>query len=166
MGRVIIIKNADFSANSIRRAEFDELGKPVLIFNSITNSLSMVSANPNANIHYTLDGNVPTEESDIFRNSISINGSKIISAIAIVNDQATKVPDIQMTYIEETRRLQISSDIDGIIRYTTDGTVPDIGSAIYSDAIDVTSGLICKACAFDSTGNRITDVSSIEFTNG
>lgn len=164
MSRLLIIKNADFSANAIRCVEFDKLGKPILLFNSITNNLSMMSANPNANIHYTLDGNTPTGESDIFRNNIGINGSKIISAITIVNEEASKVPDLQITYIVETGRIQISSDIDGIIRYTTDGTVPDIDSDIYNDAINVTSGLFCKACVFDSSGNRITDVSSIKFT--
>ncbi|MDD3236019.1 MAG: chitobiase/beta-hexosaminidase C-terminal domain-containing protein, partial [Candidatus Cloacimonetes bacterium] len=127
-----------------------------------------ISANPsNANIYYTTDGTEPDESSALYAGAISITEITTLKAKAYL---ATWVPsnvasadyDLQVKAITSTpppnvftvtQFITLQTATPGtIIRFTTDGSVPGIGSSIYSGAIEVSSNTRIRAIAYKNDG--------------
>ncbi|PKN72012.1 MAG: hypothetical protein CVU50_08985 [Candidatus Cloacimonetes bacterium HGW-Cloacimonetes-3] len=121
----------------------------------------------NAEIHYTLDGSVPTLTSPIYTIPLYIDSNTTIHAIAlspgfIQSDQASESYQISEpaptpvfnpisgTYASSVSVSMICSHSGAIIRYTLDGTEPTSSSSPYSSPIYVESTTTIMAKAYES----------------
>lgn len=69
-----------------------------------TVTLAITTTEPNADIHYTLDGSLPTAASPIYTTPLSISSTKVVKAITISTD-----PEILPSFIEfETYFINVS----------------------------------------------------------
>jgi hypothetical protein len=127
----------------------------------------MYSATPGAIIRYTTDGSVPTATHGTtfdISSPVPVSASLTINAIAYVvggNSSAMAIGNYVITGTVETpvfslnsgayagtQYITISSTTPGAtIYYTTDGTVPNAGSNVYTGQITVTQSTTFKAIA-------------------
>ena len=127
-------------------------------------SVMMSSATPNAAIYYTTDGSAPSTSSNLYSGAITLTVTTTINAIAIANGSVqstvtsaayviasqTAPPNFTPaagTYVS-AQSVTLTDDTSGaVIYYTTNGTPPTHGSAIYSGPIAVSSTTTIKAVA-------------------
>ena len=131
-------------------------------FSYSDHQLSMACESPNAQIHYTTDGSMPTSESPIYTGPITMTYNAKVKAIALcdgmadsfiksfdVNDFETQTCTTPQ-FIYDGRKITMSSEIaNANIYYTEDGTTPTIENAqLYNgEKIDVKSLGSIKAIA-------------------
>lgn len=143
---------------------------PVFVPDSGTYSTAInvvLSTNtPNAVIHYTTDGSVPSDSSPTYTGAIPVSGSQMIRAITtapgyINSDESSATYTLILTpravapvfspvagtYTTALAVAITSTTPNRIIRYTLDGTDPTTSSPIYYGPISVTSDVTIKAFA-------------------
>ncbi len=128
-------------------------------------SVTITCATEGATIHYTTDGNDPTSSSTTYNSAISVGETTTIKAIAVKEGMTDSevasaeytiniTPDTVATptfspdagEYEESTSVTISCATDGAtIYYTTDGTLPIVGSSIYTSPITVHESTTIKA---------------------
>ncbi len=126
--------------------------------------VALSSATTGAAIYYTEDGNPPTTSSTKYTEPITVSSAETIKAIAVKSDMAdSEVMSESYTIMEHVAmptanpargavasgtKVSLSSSTTGaIIHYTTDGSTPTTGSAIYTGPITVSSAETIKAIA-------------------
>ncbi len=129
-------------------------------------NVNITSSTTGSTIHYTLDGTEPTEASTVYTTTIKISGTTTIKARAfkagmngsdtasatytINSSNTTAVPAFSPaggTY-NNSQNVKLTCSTNGaVIRYTTDGSVPNSSSTIYSGAISVAAATTIKAYA-------------------
>ena len=141
--------------------------------------VSLTSATPNARIHFTLNGSIPTRYSPLYTSSIYITGRTVISAIAYLDGMLESSPqnfifDIYQTVatpiaepsagsLGENRRITLFTPTeDASIRFTVDGSEPTVNSPLYLSPILVDSPMTIRARAFRS-GWLPSDVVTFSF---
>jgi len=133
-----------------------------------------ITSTDNSTIYYTIDGNVPSEKSLVYKEPIDLvnNGTTVIKAFAI-NEYGMVGQTQEWKYILElpvpsevsfsmeggvytdSIEFELSCDADAKIYYTIDGTVPNAKSLIYNAPLKVENGiLVVKAVAINSYGMR------------
>lgn len=137
----------------------------------------IVSATEGATIHYTTDGTTPNSTSPVYTGPLAIARTSVIKAYASKSglsdsDVATanyfiKLPvpvfSIPEGIHDSPQVLTLYSRIDGAtIRYTTDGSIPNNSSPIYSEPIQITQNTIIKAFAY-KTGTDNSDIATAEY---
>jgi hypothetical protein len=141
-------------------------------------SVTISCATSGASIHYTTNGNDPTESSTLYSGAISVNSTTTIIARAFksgynpseielatytINIQTVAIPSFYPTGGSYTsaQSVTISCSTSGAsIRYTTNGNDPTESSSLYSGAISVNSTTTIKARAFKSGYTPSSIVSS------
>lgn len=121
-------------------------------------------ATPNAVIYYTSDGTVPTNESTLYQNGVTVSTTQTLKAVAYA-EGFDPSPVFSLDVIIATERVgavsfsvaagtynsnqtvTLSSPAGTTIYYTTDGSTPTRSSTQYTEAISVSSTTTIKAIA-------------------
>ena len=146
-------------------------------------SVTISCATEGATIHYTTDGSEPTSSSTTYSSAISVGETTTIKAIAVKNGMTdSEVAAAEYTInipkdtvatptfspdageYEESTSVTISCATDGAtIYYTTDGTLPIVGSSIYTSPITVHESTTIKAIGVKE-GMTDSSVASATYT--
>lgn len=113
-------------------------------------------------LYYTLDGTVPTAESDLYEGPVTIETSCTLMAVAIKDDVVSAVaaavytlvqPDVVLSPSDATSEeavtvamTQAGSD-KAAIYYTTDGSDPTAESTLYTGPVTVEQSTVIRAVA-------------------
>ncbi len=126
--------------------------------------VSIGSATPDAVIHYTTDGSLPTESSPTFSDVVTIDQSETIRARAFkagvptshVSSASYSLYLFAPTFsphggtFNTPRPITITAADGATVRYTTDNTDPTESSPVYSGPVTLSAPTILKAKAFRS----------------
>ncbi len=128
-----------------------------------------LNASEPATIYYTIDGSQPDTNSTIYTGPVSVISSTELKFFAV--DSAGNVGSIMTeSYVIDTVppvvsteppaglynepvSVILSSNEPATIYYTTDGTLPTTGSAIYTDPLEISTDTELRFFAVDSVGN-------------
>ncbi len=130
-------------------------------------SVTMTTGTSGATIYYTTNGSVPSTGSASYTGAVTVGSNMTIKAIAVksglnnstVASETYTIAPLVATPTFSTapgtfttaQNITLSCTTSGAtIRYTTDGTTPDLTSPIYSSAIPVSSNTTIKAMAVKS----------------
>lgn len=139
----------------------------------------VLSAQPNATIHYTTDGSTPTAESTEYTEPIRITETTTFKAVAVLNGNVSAVSTrtltkeaspvvVQAPVIEgdtpfaSTTTVRIAAESGASIYYTTNGSTPDQSSTLYSAPFTLSATTTVKAVAF--LQNTLSPVTTKVFT--
>ncbi len=154
--------------------EIGQLPAPVLSItdeNVYLNASLTITADPIADVYYTLDGSKPTKESTLYTSPITITDDVTIKAIAIsegwqdsdVIKKSYKIYTTEKPYITKIKngdrmKVELKSETpNSTIYYTLDGTEPTKSSSIYKDAIMLSADTTIKAFAV-SENRKSSDI--------
>ena len=143
-------------------------------------TVALTDSTPNAVIHYTLNGTVPTAWSPVYTGPLMVTSSTEIQAIAIsagypqsavaggeyhiVSQTPTPVISPASGTYALGQSITISdSDATATIRYTTDGTVPNSHSMLYTGPITLTGSETVQSIAV-STDEAQSGVAAVSYT--
>ena len=128
-------------------------------------SVAISDSTPNATIYYTTNGNAPSTSSSLYSTAIAVTSNETIQAIAVAaNYQNSGIGSAAYTIAAATptfspaagsygsaQSVSISdATANSTIYYTTNGSVPTIGSPVYSAAITVSGAETLQAIAVAS----------------
>lgn len=170
MGKILIIHGADFSKYKVESIKFPYTGPveiPEISIDSDT-LLCTLTANENLDIFYTTDGSEPSVDSNYYTEPFSTGYSATIKAITHNYKTISQLPKVTATVniIEylNTNTLELSSSVEGTIRYTTDDSTPTETSSEYTEAITIASGHTYKAAVFNNT-TLVSEIVTIQIIN-
>jgi len=143
-------------------------------------TVTISDATAGATIYYTTDGSVPTANSNIYTDPITVSSSETLEAIATASGYSTSpvataaytitLPTATPTFSLEAgpytsaQIVTISDTTAGAtIYYTTDGTTPTTSSTVYSGPITVSSSETLEAIA-TASGYSTSPVASAAYT--
>ncbi|WP_245585195.1 chitobiase/beta-hexosaminidase C-terminal domain-containing protein [Solimonas flava] len=147
---------------------------------SAAQSVTISDATTGAKIYFSTDGSTPTASSTPYTGPISVARSLTLKALAVADGYTasavasatyTITPPAATptfspgggTYTSAQTVAITSSTPAAVIRYTTDGSAPNAGSAQYSAPITVSSSLTLKAIA-TASGHSASAVASASYT--
>ena len=122
--------------------------------------------NPDAIIHYTVDGSTPDENSPIYEKPFDVSDNSTVTAIAVVPGTIPSEPtseqytvklapptiDPKGSVFDENVLVVIThKDPFVTIRYTTDGTIPNENSTPYTEPLLIDKNTTVTAIATKST---------------
>lgn len=138
-----------------------------------------LTAASGATIYYTVDGNTPDDDSDVYEGPIEIADAVIIKAIAYkpgykpssvltaaytIAKVATPVADPEAGEYAEPQTVALTCATAGAeIHYTTNGDAPTSSSTKYTEPISVETTTTIKAIAV-KTGRTDSEVLTAEYT--
>lgn len=160
MGRTLIIKGANFREVSLGKVNIG-IEIPEININDKTREV-VLSTIGDYNIYYTTDGITPTTDSTKYETPFIAVGDITIAAISSDGNKTCKIPDIKADIDVDEKTLELSSNIQGDIRYSIDVDSLSEKSALYDTPISVSAGNTVKAAVFNGR-TRITDVALINF---
>lgn len=111
-------------------------------------AVTLTASHKKSIIYYTLDGSIPTITSPIYTNSINVNGTTTIKAVAFLNNLLGEVatalfvnPSLQNVvfspnggnFIDNVTVALTTGVSDAGIYYTTNGETPTITSTLYNN---------------------------------
>jgi len=143
-------------------------------------TVTISDATAGATIYYTTDGSVPTANSNIYTDPITVSSSETLEAIATASGYSTSpvataaytitLPTATPTFSLEAgpytsaQIVTISDTTAGAtIYYTTDGTTPTTSSTVYSGPITVSSSETLEAIA-TASGYSTSAVATAAYT--
>lgn len=129
---------------------------PDISFDNTTNQIAITCATEGATIHYTTNGDQPTESSPSTPNPFTINSPTTVKAIAtnagyltstVADLTIAQVSTPTISYNTTTNKVEITSDTGATIYYTTDGTDPTTASTQYTEPFAINETSTIKAFA-------------------
>ena len=152
---------------------------------SYTSAQSVIigTTTPSATIYYTTNGSTPTTSSAAYSGSITVSSTETLKAIAVASGYSTsaaasasftinlpastptQTPTLSPDGGTYTRAqtVKISASHGATIYYTTNGSTPTTGSAVYTGSIAVSSTETIKAIAV-ANGYSTSAVASASYT--
>ena len=128
-----------------------------------------LSANKSATIYYTTNGTTPTTGSAVYSTPVSISATatlKYFAKDAAGNSETVKTQTYTIDTVapvttaapvggtySSAQTVTLSANESATIYYTTNGTTPTTGSAVYSTPISVSATATLKYFARDTAGN-------------
>jgi hypothetical protein len=143
-------------------------------------TVALSSSTPGAGFFYTTDGSTPTASSNWYSGPITVSSNKTVRAITWANNYNTSYVS-SSTYViqlpapaptfspaagtyDSTQAVAIgSSNKTAVIYYTTNGSIPTTGSAVYSGPVTVSSNETLSAMAL-APGGSDSPVSQAGYT--
>jgi len=143
-------------------------------------TVTLSSSTPGAHFYYTTDGSTPTTSSNWYSSPITVSASETVQAITWSSNYNTS-PVSSATYViqlpapaptfspaagtyNSTQTVSIHcSDNNAVIYYTTNGSTPTTGSAVYSGPVTVSSNETLSAIAL-APGGIDSPVSQASYT--
>ena len=135
-----IIYNQDEDGSIRLTSSADYLANPVLSYSN--HQLTATSTDTGAKIYYTLDGSIPTVESNLYEGPIPMTYNCVVKAIALqdghadshivkleINDFETQTCKIPAFSYNGRNIFMETSTANANIYYTTDGTEPIVGTS-------------------------------------
>lgn len=171
MGKILIIQGADFSKYKVESIKLPYNG-PVEIPQISIDSESLLCtliANENLDIFYTTDGSEPSLDSNYYTEPFAVSKTTTIKAITSNSKTISQLPKITSTVILNKdnggiNMLKIQYSIEGTIHYTTDGSTPSATSTEYTEAIEISTGQICKVAVYNGS-SLVSEISTIQITD-
>lgn len=125
----------------------------------------VLSAQPNAEIHYTTNGTTPTAASTLYSEPIRITATTTIKAVAVMNGNTSAVTTRTLTKEDapvvvqapvisgttpftSTTQVSMTAEAGARIFYTTDGSTPTTDSTAYENPFTLSNSTVIKAVAF------------------
>ena len=171
------VASATYSINPAATPTFD----PVAGTYPSAQTVTISDTTTGSAIYYTTDGTTPTTNSAVYSSAISVPASETLEAIAtaigysqsavgsaayLIHPAATPTFSPAPGHFALAQTVTISDTTTGsTIYYTTDGTTPTTGSAVYTSAITVSASQMVKAIA-TATGYATSAVASAFYTIG
>ncbi len=134
-------------------------------------NLALTTSEDDAVIHYTLDGSDPTEDSNVYKDSIVLKGNTVLKYFAVDkfgNAESINTSEYLFGNTPPVTRpdppggeyfppvyVLLSAEPGSEIHYTIDGSDPDLDSSVYTgdNIVFLRSGTL-KFFAVDRKGNR------------
>ncbi|MFO7660366.1 MAG: chitobiase/beta-hexosaminidase C-terminal domain-containing protein [Candidatus Cloacimonadaceae bacterium] len=131
-------------------------------------TVTLTTSTPNAIIHYTTDGSDPTESSEVYTSALILDGNAVLKARGFIpgwNPSSTAsatftfnctAPTFNLnegTYNNPLSIVLATVTQGAVIRYTTDGSLPDETSTLYTGPVDINITTSLKAKAFKTNWN-------------
>jgi len=131
-------------------------------------SVTITTSTPNAVIHYTTDGSDPTESSEVYAENLTLDGNAVLKARGFIpgwnpsniasagftfNCTAPTFNLNEGTYNNPISLVLATVTQGALIRYTTDGSVPNESSTLYTGPIDINVSTTVKAKTFKTNWN-------------
>ena len=167
MGKILIIQGADFSKYKVESIKFPYTGPveiPQISIDSETLLCTLI-ANENLDIFYTTDGSDPSVDSNYYTEPFEITNQATIKAITHNYKTVSELPKITATVniddIDLNTTLELSSSVEGIIRYTIDGSEPSLTSTEYTEAIEISSEQTYKIAVYKGS-SLVSEISTIQ----
>jgi hypothetical protein len=173
---IIAAKWNPFTASHLSLVE--QVSKPQFSLGSgsypSSKEVTITSVTEGATIRYTLDGSVPNETSLIYNGPITVSETLELKAIAYKDSIKASQVVIAKYFINDTvsyptfnlkngsysgpQQVSISTSTnDAVIKYTIDGTVPNINSLTYTGPFIITEDITITAMAVrDGFKNSLT----------
>lgn len=152
MGKVLIVKGVDYSANSIEVLDF-VVAKP-----SITSTIDgVVTIVSDYDVYYTTDGTEPSKSSNKYVGSFNVGYGTTIKAIAYDGSNSSVVASytynatLDAPTINITQKGVVTIVSQYAIHYTIDGTEPTASSLLYTEPFNVANGVVVKAISVYNT---------------
>ena len=163
MGKILIIKGADFSAVALGKLTDmpitpeepdtpDTVSIPTISLDTETGEISL-SADTGATIYYTTNGSNPTTSSAKYTKPFipaSSGSTCTVKAIAYKDSKTSNIPSLTSTIDDKFTSVQISTSLSGTVRYSLDGFSPTASSPAYAIEISITNNSIIKAAVFNN----------------
>jgi subtilase family serine protease len=147
---------------------------------AVSQTVTILDAQPSAAVYYTTDGTVPTSSSTLYTGAISLSSSETIQAIAVesgflnsgVASASFAIAPVAPTptiapnggSIAKGKSVTITSSLaNATIYYTLDGSTPTTSSSVYSQPIVVNSSETITAIVVAS-GYSTSAAASAAFT--
>ena len=143
--------------------------------------LDLTASFPNCEIYYTIDGTIPSVNSNLYTAPIEIYKTMTVNAIAKKDSAISSVysfnyylpqPQIAADKItglyDDPTVLKLSTNLTGYdIFYTDDGTIPTIKSKKYTNSIKIDNSTKIKAISIkkDSSSNVLSEIYIINDNN-
>lgn len=164
MGKVLIIKGADFSAVSVGAVQMSVDVPQIQI--DATTKLVTLSAASGLDIYYTTNGSTPTTSSTKYTAPFSAGNNCTVKAISSNGSTSSSVPKLTISTSVKSDGsidLSVSSSVSGTIRYATGDNVPTASSTAYSQAITGINSACKYTFAVYSGNNLVSEVSTVQF---
>ena len=132
MGKILIIKEADFSQVAVDRVEFI-IGLPIIDITSTGNVT--ISCEGSIAIYYTTNGTIPTTTSTKYTEMFNVQSGTIIKAIAVFQDGS--ISSIATKTYSMSATILTYSDVEWIehSQYITDASNASYGKIYTSSEI-------------------------------
>jgi parallel beta-helix repeat protein len=138
-----------------------------------TNKNVTLTMNKEGSIYYTLNGTIPTNQSNLYSDStpLNINDTTILKFMAVdlagnispINTETYTIDKMAPTvsaniiggYYNTNKNVMLTMNKEGSIYYTLNGTIPTNQSNLYSDStpLNINDTTILKFMAVDLAGN-------------
>lgn len=169
MGTANATVTANFEVdNSVATPTFDPDGSATY---TQAQNVAISCATGGATIHYTTNGDDPTESDPIYSSPVSITTSKTVLKAKAFKGGMTASDVASATYTIKPSKptvtavgatVTITGQESCTFYYTTDGTTPTNSSTEYTGSFDLLSDCTIKARAYDAYNNA-SDVYSFSF---
>lgn len=158
MGKVVVFKTADFSANMLEQLDI-AVADPIIQIDVA----GLVTITSDFEVRYTTDGSTPTTSSTLYGAPFTVAINTTVKAIAIGGGNTSEVVTAIYDGTVPAPSITISGGMATITSpypcyYTLDGTTPTTSSTLYAAPFAVAEGDDIKAVAYaNSTYSQVTE---------
>ena len=158
MGKVVVFKTADFSANMLEQLDI-AVADPIIQIDVA----GLVTITSDFEVRYTTDGSTPTTSSTLYGAPFTVAINTTVKAIAIGGGNTSEVVTAIYDGTVPAPSITISGGMATITSpypcyYTLDGTTPTTASTLYAAPFAVSDGDDIKAVAYaNSTYSQVTE---------
>lgn len=156
----------------------DGIAEPVI--SSVNNEFGkqvIISGDGRGSVYYTLNGETPNpENSRLYTGPFTVSGTTTVKAVSVLrwNGLKSDVVTQQVKYTPApTPVISLNDGMisiscaseNAVVYYTTDGSIPNSGSAVYTEGFEALRGTTYRAVAY-AAGYDASPVSMLTYSDG